>query len=109
MREATSYLADPGAAADRISQLRRRFRALLDRAERQRNAIIHGSGSSEGVMSSVDRFMASLARIVAGEAMYQAETSEPPLVELERKRVEWLELESRLGDGTSWLDLKHPT
>jgi len=74
---------------------------LLARTERQRNALTHGTGTTEAVVRGVDGFAVVLARYAANEMMHQASTGKEPLIELERDRVQALEREARLtaGDG----------
>lgn len=103
LRDNGGTLLDPGAALDHLDRLRARFRRLLRRAERQRNAIVHGTGTAHSAAATVDSFVSGLAALVAQEAMRQAETGRAPVSELERKRTELLERLARLKRGEAWL------
>jgi hypothetical protein len=79
----------------------RRFKTLLARAERSRNAVIHGQRPSPSVLATVDGFVTDLGRLVAAESMRTAETRQPPLAYLERWRVELIERRARLQSGAN--------
>ena len=99
VRDASDVLQRPEAARKRIEELGNRFESLLIRAERQRNAVVHGSGTEPTVIRTVERFLRTLGRFAAQEAMRTAETSSERLVELERSRIELLEDCARLETG----------
>lgn len=108
LRDAMSVLTDSRAARERLEHLARRFDRLLARTERQRNAIVHGTGTVEPVLHAVDPFIRVVSKYVAQEAMRQAETGKPPLLELERSRIRALEREARLQAGDDPLDVLFP-
>lgn len=105
VREADAVLTLAEVARVRISELGTRFDRLLARLERQRNALVHGTGTVHPVLSTVDDFAVVLARYVAQEAMRQAETGKEPLIELERERVRALEVDAQLEAGAAPLDV----
>ncbi|MCA1679167.1 MAG: hypothetical protein LC777_09605, partial [Actinobacteria bacterium] len=95
----------PEKASAWLTALEGRFRCLLARTERQRNAIVHGQRPTEGVLASIDEFVRDLGRLVAQESMRSAETGQPPLSQLERWRVDLLEEHARLSAGESPLQV----
>ena len=99
--EQHDLLTSPLTALKRLDDLDKQFDTLLRRSERHRNAIVHGTAIEHDALSTVDDFVILLARLVAQEAMRQAETGKPPLVELERERVRDLDARAGLaaGDG----------
>lgn len=99
VRNAAAVLTSPEAALTQVGALRSRFERLLDRTERSRNALVHGTGTVQAVLASVDHFVTVLARYVAQEAMRQAETGKEPLIELEHARIRLLDQEARLQSG----------
>ena len=101
VREVTAVLRSPEQALKRLRLLGKRFDRLLARAERQRNALAHGTGTTETVLRAVDSFVAVLAQYVAQEAVRQATTGKEPLIEFERQRIEAIEQEARLEVGDS--------
>lgn len=108
VRDAAAVLISPQAALNRLKELGLRFDRLLERTERQRNALTHGTGTTEPVVAGVDGFVVVLARYVAQEALRRAATGNAPLIELERRRVRALEHEARLEVGESPLTVLWP-
>lgn len=108
IRDALNVLTSPAAAHQRLVELGRRFDLLLARTERQRNALVHGTGVADGVLATVDEFIITLARYAAKEAMDQALTGHEPLIEFERMRIAALEEEVRLSAGENPLDVLYP-
>jgi hypothetical protein len=112
-RDALAVVSDRESASAAIARLDRRFRALLARTERQRNALTHGTGTHDVVVKTVDSFVTLLVRLVAQEAMRQATTGEQPLVELERWRADLIDVEIALNaagdpaDLVAWIDPAH--
>ncbi len=99
VREAEAVLTSPAAALSRLTELGVRFDRLLERTERQRNALTHGTGSTESVVAGVDGFVVVLARYVAQETLRRAASGKEPLIDLERSRVRALEQQARLEVG----------
>ena len=114
-RDALSVSTGRARASACLARLDARFRALLARTERQRNALTHGTGTVDAVVETVDSFVTLLARLVAQEAMRQATTGRQPLAELENWRADLIEIEGTLkADGdpaqvlVAWLDPARP-
>lgn len=114
-RDALAIVSDGKSATTAVAALDRRFQRLLGRAERQRNALTHGTGTDDAVVETVDSFATLLTRLVAQEATRQATTGQQPLVELEKWRAELTDVESTLTAGTeptefiAWVDPAPPT
>lgn len=98
-RETADVLNSPARALERLGELGKRFDRLLARTERQRNALTHGTGTTESVVAGVDSFAVVVARYAADEVMRQARTGKEPLIEFERDRVHALERDARLAAG----------
>jgi hypothetical protein len=105
LRSASELLSRPEAAVAVLKRIEVQFDRLLRRTERSRNALVHGTGIVEEVLSGVDDFVQILARLVAQEAMRQAETGTPPLSALEERRTQWLDRRARLAAGQAPLDV----
>jgi hypothetical protein len=103
--DAQAVLGDPAIALQRLSDLEAAFDRLLARSERHRNAIVHGTRPSPQATATVDDFIRILARLVAQEAMRQAETGKEPLIEFERSRLRYLEAKGELHAGENPLDV----
>ncbi len=54
MRQVANWQVDPSATRERIALLEQRFDILLNRALRQRNAVVHGVKTVADVVASVD-------------------------------------------------------
>jgi hypothetical protein len=104
VREAAAVLNDPVAAQRTLRHLGVRFDRLLDRAERQRNALVHGTGTTDAALTAVDHFVVVLAELVAHEAMSNARTRAEPLAGLERARVQALDRDALLELNESPVD-----
>jgi hypothetical protein len=96
VREAAAVLNDPEAARQALLRLGIRFDRLLERAERQRNALVHGTATTEAALIGVDHFVEVLAELVAHEAMHNAQARAKPLAGLERARVQALDRDALL-------------
>jgi len=103
-REALAVLSDPRAAAAWLHEGQDRFRRLLARTQRARNAIVHGQRPSTGTLETVDNFVRDLGRLVAQESWGTASTGDPPLTRLEHWRTDLLLKEARLSAGDHPLD-----
>lgn len=108
VRDAVTALTSAKAALQRRRELGRRFDRLLARAERQRNALVHGTGTTEAVLEGVSDFVLVLVGYVAREVMSSAEHQREPLIELEELRVRALDQDARLEAGDSPLDTLWP-
>jgi hypothetical protein len=69
-----TQLADGPAAAGRIDEHRARFDVLLRRANRVRNAVLHGNDTVPAVVASVEPFLERLAEAVIGAQLRGLET-----------------------------------
>lgn len=90
---------DPRRAHDCLRALAGHFDVLLDRARRQRNAIVHGIRTNPDVVATVDRFIARLAASVEAQNIYSAAIAEDRDVGLQRGRQARLETLERLKKG----------
>jgi len=98
-RETVDILTSPKGALRRLNELGTRFDRLLARTERQRNALTHGTGTTNAAVSGIDSFAVVLARYAANEVMHQVITGKEPLIQLERDRAHALERDARLEAG----------
>ncbi|UGS36106.1 hypothetical protein [Capillimicrobium parvum] len=105
VERADTALNDPTVALARLDELEDRFTTLLERAERQRNSLIHGGRPVDGVLATVDDFVTTLNDLVAEESMHAAETGDDPLVRLEGWRVEALHRKQRLEAAEAPVDV----
>lgn len=108
VRDATEVLCSSEAALARVQELEERFERLLKRAERQRNAVVHGTGTAPAVLETVERFLHLTGRYVAQENMRSAETGEERLIELERSRYRLLDEKARLQSGDDPVEVLFP-
>ena len=108
VRDAVTVLSSAQVALERRRELGRRFDRLLARAERQRNALVHGTGTNEAVLHGVSDFVLVLVGYVSREAMSSAEGKQEPLIELEELRVRALDQDARLQAGDSPLAVLWP-
>jgi hypothetical protein len=108
VREASAVLHSAETARERLQALGRRFDRLLARTERERNALAHGTGTSEAVLRGVDEFVVVLARIGSSEALRQVGAGNEPLIDLEGRRMEFLEADARLKSGEPPLEVLWP-
>jgi hypothetical protein len=99
LRAAAAWTADPSQALQRLEEHQRRFDILLNRALRQRNAVIHGVPATPTVVAPVDEFVAQLAARVTGQTVTSATQREPLAAVLDRSRVEAQRKLLRLSDG----------
>jgi hypothetical protein len=86
--EVGRWARDPAKAASYLDKLRGQFDILLARAQRQRNAIIHGVQTDPDVVASVDRFVSRLADYITVGALHSAAVGEDLTDALERSRIE---------------------
>ncbi len=90
VREACAVLSDAATALAAVVRLEARFDRLLARTERQRNALIHGTRPTPGVLATIDEFVSTLNAYMAQESIRTAETGQAPLEQLEQWRVDAL-------------------
>ena len=108
VRDALDVLTSPEKALRRLNELGQRFDRLLARSERQRNALVHGTGTTDAALRGVDEFVRVLANYAAREALDSAESGKQPLVGLEQKRVQALERAAQLESGEAPLEVIWP-
>jgi hypothetical protein len=108
VREAIAVLTSSESALKRLAGLGTCFDRLLERTERQRNALTHGTGTTRTVVAGVDAFVVVLAQYMAQETLRRAATGKEPLIEFERSRVRALEQQARLEVGESPLSVLWP-
>jgi hypothetical protein len=85
---ATRRTADPPSVLAWLSEIGEEFDVLLDRAARQRNAIVHGSPTVPAVITATLPFVAGLGTRVARAAGEAAGAGDPLPVWLERERIQ---------------------
>ncbi|MEJ7567756.1 MAG: hypothetical protein WKF41_05770 [Gaiellaceae bacterium] len=113
LREAAKYAAHPAAAHERLREFEQRFMILLDRALRQRNAVVHGVKTVSDVVASVDRFVARIAGYVVAQSVEGAGTGEDLIEAIERGRARSRLTVWRLDNGEMPVDrvlygVEHP-
>ena len=86
LRQAVKWAADPAAARARIGEHEQRFDTLLDRALRQRNAVLHGVKTVPDVVASVDRFVARVAGYIVAQSVHGAGAGDDLVEAIERGR-----------------------
>lgn len=97
VRQVAKWATDPVSTREHLAQLEQRFDALLARALRQRNAVVHGLETVSEVVSSVEPFVARLGGFVVAQAVHGAAIGEEPVEALERGRVRSRRILWRLG------------
>ncbi len=105
VREAVEVLTEADAALKRLFVLGQRADRMLDRANRQRNAIVHGTGSTEAVIQNVEPFIVRLADYAADEPLRRAKDGRELLSDFEKDRVQTLERERNLKAGAKPADV----
>jgi hypothetical protein len=98
-RRAARWAANPTAVRDHISLLEQHFDILLNRALRQRNAVIHGVKTVPDVLASVDSFVARLAAYIVAQAVLGAGAGDELVEALERGRQSSRQVIWRLSQG----------
>jgi hypothetical protein len=86
------------------TQLRRldeRFRTLLKRTIRQRNAVMHGGETVPQVVSSCEPFIRELCAQLVSQAIGAAANSEDLIDRLERSRNPWLRQRTAIAENGS--------
>jgi len=99
VRQVARWAADPVSAREHLAQVEQRFDALLARALRQRNSVVHGLETVPEVVSSVEPFVARLGGFVVAQAVHGAAIGEDPVEALERGRVRSRRILWRLDQG----------
>ena len=97
--EAAHWVSTGTAMAAHIDKLDARFRRLLARTIRQRNAIVHGAQTVPQVIASCEPFIRELCGQVVAQALAAAANGEDPIDRLESARDAWLRQRAALRDG----------
>jgi ferredoxin len=97
--EAAAWVSSGSAMAAHIEELDARFRRLLTRTIRQRNAVVHGAQTVPQVIASCEPFIRELCGQVVAQALDAAANGEDPLDRLESARTAWLRQRAALRDG----------
>ncbi|MFG2006849.1 hypothetical protein ACGFNU_47660 [Spirillospora sp. NPDC048911] len=77
---------DPLKARAHLQELEQRFDVLLQRALRQRNAVVHGIRTVPGIVATVDPFIARLSAFIINDAIESVTIREDLGEVLERRR-----------------------
>jgi hypothetical protein len=93
--------SDPRRTHDALQALAIDFGQMLDRARRQRNAIVHGIRTNPDVVATVDRFISRLAASVEAQNIHSAVLGEDFDAALQRGRNMRLNTLERLKNGTA--------
>lgn len=99
VREASDWVSTGEAMASHIDELDRRFRRLLARAIRQRNAVVHGAQAVPGVIATCEPFIFELCGQVVAHALTAAGKGEDLVDWLEAERAAWLRQRAALHEG----------
>lgn len=86
LRCAINWASDPAAARRQVHEHEQRFDILLDRALRQRNAVVHGVKTVPDVVASVDAFIARVAGYIVAQSVHGAGSSDDLVEAIERGR-----------------------
>jgi hypothetical protein len=92
---------DSSSTLEWLSGLGEEFDILLDRAARQRNAVVHGSPTVRSVITATLPFVAGLGTRVARAARDAAAMRDPLPIWLERERLRALGDTAALGAGAA--------
>jgi hypothetical protein len=101
LRELAEWGADPNAARRRHEQLGGEFDALLNRAVRQRNAVIHGVRTVPEVVATAEPLIAQLSAFLVARSINQSAAGSDVLESLEGDRAAAREKLLRLERGES--------
>lgn len=105
VRAAAASVADGHAAAARLREHSRRFDLLLARANRVRNATLHGNDVAVSVADSVDFFVARLAGTIITGQLDALRDAEAVAAVLGRYREQNVEALARLDSGGAPADV----
>jgi hypothetical protein len=90
-RLAGSGLQSPQAALTKLADIGAWFERMLARTCRQRNALVHGTGTVRTVLQNIDDFALLLATYAADEPLRRAQDGRKPLTDFELDRVQFLD------------------
>jgi hypothetical protein len=109
LRDAARWAADAGDARRRHQELESDFDRLLNRAVRQRNAVIHGIRTVPEVVATVEPFVARMAANLASWAVSGAVNGRDFAETLEAERAASRQKLWRLGSSdTGVIDILYP-
>lgn len=97
--EAADWVSSASAMDTHIEELDGRFRRLLARTIRQRNAVVHGAQTVPQVIASCEPFIRELCGQVVAQALAAAADGEDSVDRLEGARAAWLRQRAALRDG----------
>jgi hypothetical protein len=98
--EAASAVSDARDTIAYLEVLDDRFRRLIARAIRQRNAVVHGAATVPAVVHTCEPFVADLGRHVVAQTIAAVSDGEELLDRLEHARAAWLRQRESLRRGT---------
>jgi len=99
IRGAADFLQSPEAALKKLADIEAWFERMLARTSRQRNALVHSTGTVRTVLQNIDDFALLLATYASDEPLRRAQDGRKPLADFELDRVQFLERQSRLKAG----------
>jgi hypothetical protein len=99
--EAALWASTGEKMTSHLGQLDERFRILLKRAIRQRNAVMHGAETVPQVVSSCEPFIRELCAQLVSQAIGAAANREDPIDRLERSRNNWLRQRTAIAENGS--------
>ncbi|WP_344458500.1 hypothetical protein, partial [Actinocorallia aurantiaca] len=91
--------SDPSFCRERIAQYVQRFDVMLNRALRQRNAVIHGVPTVPDVIASIKPFISVLAGTVVNILIKSASTGDDVVDLLEEVRARNRKIVWMVGEG----------
>ena len=97
--EAADWVSSGSAMDAHIEELDGRFRCLLARTIRQRNAVVHGAQTVPQVIANCEPFIRGLCGQVVAQALAAVADGEDPVDRLESARAAWLRQRAALRDG----------
>jgi hypothetical protein len=101
VNEAASWASTGEKMTTHLGQLDERFRILLKRAIRQRNAVMHGAETVPQVVGSCEPFIRELCAQLVSQAIGAAANREDPIDMLERSRNNWLRQRTAIAENGS--------
>ena len=101
VEEAALWASTGEKMTTHLGQLDERFRILLKRAIRQRNAVMHGAETVPQVVSSCEPFIRELCAQLVSQAIGAAANREDLIDRLERSRNNWLRQRTAIAENGS--------
>jgi hypothetical protein len=103
--EAADSVASATAALTHIAKLEARFRILLARTIRRRNAVIHGASTVPSVVATCEPFVRDLCGQLVGHTITAVSEGEALIDRVERTRSAWLRQCDALQRGKNPADV----